>query len=138
MKLLITHIVFSLFILGTSLSAQEIVLPDQVFTIKVVEKNGNGKTESMPIDELVFKANQISADFSSKNGFPPANYSAVADLSAGPAAVSFTGQSDNSKKHTLKWTGTINGNKIQGKAQHYYFGQIAGEYIFNGTLKKKK
>ncbi len=92
----------------------------------------------MPIDELVFKSNQISANFSLQNGFPAANYSAGTDEAKGPAAITFTGESDNSKKHTLKWIGTINGNKIQGKAQHYYFGQIAGEYIFTGTLKKKK
>lgn len=131
--------IFFIFVLFTLRSfSQEIILPDQVFIIKVVEKNGNGRTESMPLDSLAFRSNQISANFSSKNGFPPANYSAVTDQAAGPAAVSFSGESNNSTKHTLKWTGTINGNKIQGKAQHYYFGQIAGEYVFTGTLKKKK
>ncbi len=131
--------IFFIFVLFTLRSfSQEIILPDQVFIIKVVEKNGSGRTENMPLDSLVFRSNQISANFSAKNGFPPANYSAVTDQAAGTAAVSFTGESDNSKKHTLKWTGTINGNKIQGKAQHYYFGQIAGEYVFTGTLKKKK
>ena len=127
-----------LFAFILSAHGQEIILPDQVFTIKVIEKNGSGSTESLPLDELVFKSNQISANFSLKNGFPAANYTAASDEKTGPAAISFAGQSDNSKKHTLKWTGTINGNKIQGKAQHWFFGKIAGEYIFTGTLKKKK
>ena len=85
-----------------SVHAQEIILPDQIFTIKVVEKNGSGKTENMPPDELVFKSNQISADFSLKNGFPAANSTAASDEKTGPSAISFTGQSYNSKKHTLK------------------------------------
>ena len=116
-------------------SAQEI--SDQVFIIKVLEKNGNGKTESMPIDELTFKSGLICAEFSKKNGFIPSTCKAVSDSTSKSGGVIFSSESYNPKKHTLKWSGTITGDKVSGKAQTYFFGKLSGEYVFTGTRKKK-
>ncbi len=118
-----------------ALNAQEI--SDQSFTIKVIEKNGDGRVETMPMDELVFKSGLICAEFSKKNGFTPSTCTAIADSTSKSDGIMFSSESYNAKKHTLKWSGTINGNKITGKAQLYFFGKVSGEYIFTGTRKKK-
>jgi hypothetical protein len=118
--------------------SQEILLPDQLFTIKVTEKNADGRTESMPADELILKGNQISAAFSAKNGFVAVPYSITQQGAPNSFMLDFTAESTNSKKEILKWTGTINGNSISGKAQRIRNGKPAGEYSFSGTRKKKK
>ena len=129
----------SLFILiAANTFAQEILLPDQTFTIKVTEKNADGRTESMPADELVLKANQISAAFSTKNGFAATPYSVTQQAAPNSFMLDFTAESTNAKKDVLKWSGTINGNSVTGKAQRIRNGKPAGEYTFTGTRKKKK
>ncbi len=133
MKKIFCYIIFSLFFIG-SISSQE--LADQNFTIKVIEKNGDGRAESMPIDELIFKSGLICAEFSKKNGFSPSTCTFIADSTSKSGALLFSSESYNLKKHTLKWSGKINGDKITGKAQRYFFGKLAGEYIFTGSRKK--
>ena len=129
---------FILILLAAKFSAQEILLPDQVFTIKVTEKNADGRIESMPADELVLKANQISSAFSTKNGFPAVSYNVNQQGAPNSHLLDFTAESTNSKKDILKWTGTINGNSVTGKAQRIRNGKPAGEYTFTGIRKKKK
>jgi hypothetical protein len=138
MKKIIFYFITSLFLFGTTVSAQEILLPDQLFTIKVTEKNTDGRTENMPADELILKGNQISAAFSTKNGFAAVPYSVTQQGAPNSFMLDFTAESTNSKKEVLKWTGTINGNSVQGKAQRLRNGKPDGEYIFSGTRKKKK
>ena len=138
MKRNLFSLICCLFLIGTNISAQEILLPDQTFTIKVTEKNASGKTESMPADELVLKANQISAAFSIKNGFAAVPYSVTQQAAPNSFMLDFTAQSSNSQKDILKWTGTINGNSVTGKAQRIRNGKPAGEYSFTGLRKKKK
>lgn len=138
MKKLISYLIASLFLFGTTVSAQKILLADQIFTIKVTEKNADGRTESMPADELILKANQISATFSTKNGFAVVPYSVTQQGAPNTHLLDFTAESTNSKKDVLKWTGTINGNSVEGKAQRIRNGKPAGEYTFTGTRKKKK
>ena len=128
--------IFVLFAVKTF--SQEIILPDQIFTIKVTEKNASGKTESMPMDELVMKANQISATFSVKNGFTLVPYTVSQQGAPASHLLDFTAESSNSQKDVLKWSGTINGNSVTGKAQRIRNGNPAGEYTFTGILKKKK
>lgn len=138
MKKNILFSVLCAFLIGTQCLAQEILLADQVFVIKVTEKNANGRVESMPGDELVLKANQISASFSIKNGFAAVPYTVTQQPAPSTYLIDISAESTNSKKETLKWTGTINGNSIKGKAERMMNGKPAGEYTFNGTLKKKK
>ena len=102
------------------------------------EKNTNGKTESMPMDELVMKANKISTTFSVKNGFALIPYSVSQQGAPASHLLDFTAESTNSQKDVLKWSGTINGNSVTGKAQRIHNGNPAGEYTFSGTLKNKK
>lgn len=138
MKRNLLSIICCLFLIGTKISAQEILLPDQIFTIKVTEKNASGITESMPADELVLKANQISSAFGTKNGFAAVPYSIKQQGAPNSFMLDFTAESTNSKKDILKWSGTINGNSVSGKAQRIRNGKPAGEYTFAGTRKKKK
>ena len=126
------------FCTGTRSFGQEILLPDQIFTIKVTEKNVSGKTESMPMDELVMKANQISTTFSLKNAFPKVTYTVTQDAAPNTTTLLFTAESTNSNKDILKWSGTIKGNKVEGKAERIHNGKSAGEYAFSGLLKTKK
>jgi hypothetical protein len=136
-KHLLYSVVFA-FILGMNVFAQEILLPDQIFTIKVTEKNASGTTETMPADELILKANQISSTFGTKNGFAAVPYSIKQQGAPNSFMLDFTAESTNSKKDVLKWSGTINGNSVSGKAQRIRNGKPAGEYTFTGTRKKKK
>ena len=138
MKKNLLSLICCLFLVGTNVSAQEILLPNQVFSIKVTEKNANGSIQSMPPDELILKANQISATFSTKNGFVAVPYSVTQQGAPNSFMLDFTAESANSKKDVLKWTGTINGNSVTGKAERLRNGKPAGEYTFTGTLKKKK
>ena len=131
-------ICFVFVLLAVKAFSQEIILPDQVFIIKVTEKNASGKNESMPLDELILKANQISASFSIKNGFAAVPYSVSQQPAPNTFMIDITAESANSKKEVLKWTGTINGNSIKGKAERIRDGKPVGEYVFTGTLKKKK
>lgn len=127
-----------MFFLGTRIFAQEILLPDQVFTIKVIEKNANGSINSMPDDELILKANKINTKFSVKNGFSVVPYSITQQGAPNTHLLDFTAETSNSNKDILKWTGTLNGNSVEGKAQRIRNGKPAGEYTFSGTRKKKK
>ena len=138
MKKNVLYSVLCAFLVGTQCLAQEIILPDQVFTIKVIEKNADGRTESMPADELILKANKISASFSAKNGFAAVPYTVSQQPAPNTFMIDIAAEAVNSKKEILKWTGTINGNSIKGKAERIRNGKPAGEYIFSGTLKKKK
>jgi len=128
---------FSLLFIISALAINAQEISDQTFTIKVIEKNGDGRVENMPIDELTFKSGLICAEFSKKNGFTPSTCTAVADSTSKNGGTMFSSESYNSKKYTLKWSGTITGDKVTGKAQTYFFGKLAGEYIFTGTRKKK-
>ncbi len=126
------------FCIGTRAFAQEMLLPDEVFTIKVIEKNADAKKESMPLDELVLKSNQISAAFSTKNGFPAVVYTVTEDAAPNIGTFIIKAESTKDKNHTLKWTAAIKGSSITGKAEHFFMGKLGGEYDFTGTLKKKK
>lgn len=135
------HLLYSVafaFLLGMNVVAQEILLPDQVFTITVTEKNANGSIQSMPPDELVLKANRVSTKFSIKNGFATVPYSVTQQGAPNSHLLDFTAETSNSNKDILKWTGTINGNSVSGKAQRIRNGKASGEYTFTGTRKKKK
>lgn len=138
MKKNLLSLICCLFLVGTNVSAQEILLPNQVFTIKVTEKNANGSIQNMPPDELILKANRISTKFSIKNGFTVVPYTVTQQGAPNSFMLDFTAESTNTKKDVLKWTGTINGNSVTGKAERLRNGKPAGEYIFTGTLKKKK
>jgi hypothetical protein len=138
MKKNLLRLLVCLFLFGTQVSAQEILLPDQVFTIVVTEKNANGSVQAMPPDELILKANRINTKFSIKNGFAIVPYSVTQQAAPNTFLLDFTAQSTNSNKDILKWTGTINGPSVTGKAQRIRNGKPAGEYTFTGTLKKKK
>lgn len=117
--------------------SQEVLLPDQIFTIKIIEKNGSGKTETMPMDELVINSNKVNTGFSTKNGYPAAVITVDQERTSTSTAI-FTAGCTNSKNGTLTWSCTISDNKIEGKAQQFFFGKLSGEYVFTGTLKKKK
>lgn len=131
-------ICFIFVLLAVKTFSQEILLPDQVFTIKVTEKNADGRTENMPADELILKGNQISATFSTKNGFAAVPYNVTQQGAPNSFMLDLTAESVNSKKDVLKWTGIINGNSVQGTAQRIQNGKPAGEYTFTGTRKNKK
>ena len=138
MKKNILYFVVTVLCIGMRSFAQETLLPVQIFNIKVIEKNADGRNESMPMDELVLRSNQISATFSTKNGFPAAAYKVTADAAPSVGTFIIKAESAKDKNHILKWSATIKGNNITGKAEHFFIGKLGGEYDFTGTLKKKK
>lgn len=138
MKRNFLYFMFFAFTVSTRSLAQEIILSDQIFNINVVEKNVGGRNENMPLDELVINANKISATFSTKNGFPAVTYNVTEAGAPTVGTYIISAQSAKDKNHILKWTVTLKGNSVTGKAEHFFLGKLGGEYDFTGTLKKKK
>lgn len=112
------------------------VLANKVYTVEVTEQKSKKPQTSK--DEITFKADKVSSKFSALNKFPAAPYIVEVDSSSGTKDVSFTAESTNPDKSTLKWTGTITDSDIEGTAVHEHKGKVKQEYFFTGTLKEKK
>jgi hypothetical protein len=122
---------------GSRSLAQEILLPDQTFNIKVIEKISGAKAVNTD-DELIIYANKVSSAFSKKDGFPPAIINFQQEDKSNLSSFTYTAGCTNAKNCALKWSGVINGDKIDGKVQKFFLGTLSGEYTFTGTLKKEK
>jgi hypothetical protein len=128
---------FSLIFLTFATSyGQQPVLPDQNFTVKVLQKNPGEKPVNLPEEEITIVGNGISSSFSKKEGFLSAAIGLQNEEQSTAGATTFTAACTNARNCALKWSCTIKDNKIEGKAEKFFTGKLAGEYIFSGTLKK--
>ena len=102
-----------------------------------------GKKKAMDTDEFKF----IGAKFKSKYfaetmGFAKPAFYKIASIDSSNATAkiySWTAESVSDIKEKMMWSGTINGENIEGTS---YIIDEKGEptkykYVFNGTLKKK-
>ncbi len=130
-------IIFCIVVKGSICFAQknENVLSNKNYIVVVTEKNVSGKTETMN-DVIQFKSGKVSSKFSNVNGFSVAIYVVTIDSSASSKMIIFTAQTTNPDKEIMKWTGTISGEAIEGKAICDHKGKSKHEYSFTGTLKK--
>lgn len=89
-------------------------------------------------DEITFEGGKlISKVMGKKEGFPPFDCSFSVDSSSGKKKILFTASGHNNGVSEIQWEGTINGNKIAGRA---VWTNINGPQtqIFSGTVKKAK
>jgi hypothetical protein len=126
---------FLALLFSVGFSAQ-VVLPDQTFTVKVTQKIPGEKPVNSPQEELVILGNGVSSSFTKKEGFLAAAITNEGEDRSNLNATTFTAACTNAKHCALRWSCTINGNKIEGKAEKFFMGKLAGEYVFSGALKK--
>lgn len=116
-------------LLVSSFAHSQTVLSDlngKSFTIKVTEHNADGRVEKMPVDKIQFKDGKIFTNFSRKNLFADAKY--IASLDSASNTITIIAESTDKQKETLKWTLTITGNEISGKAERFRKGKASGYY----------
>ena len=116
--------------------SQGFSVPDQTFTVKVTQKSPGDRPITIQGEELIILGNSISSSFSKKDGFLTAAIGAQNTEQATASATTFTAACTNAKNCALKWTCTINGDKIEGKAEKFFTGKLSGEYVFTGTRKR--
>ena len=112
------------------------ILANKIFNVEVTEKNLDGTEHKIKDDKIRFKTGKVRSDFSTRNGFADALYTLTVDSNSTPNEITFTAESSNEKKNTLKWSGTIKGDIIEGKATRTRTHAKGGDYVFSGTLKK--
>ncbi len=122
-------------------------IPDKLLVGKIftIEITATGKKAGDPQnDEISFKADKFTSNLMKKESkFMPAAYIATNDPSnAAGAVINFESELKNADEESLKWTGTINGDDIEGTAVLLNKkGKVKKEYSFTGSkkgLKKKK
>lgn len=123
---------------GSNSVAQEILLPDQTFTVKVLQKTPGEVPKNLPAEEVVIYGNAISSTFSKKDGFLVASIVNQNEDKMNLSSVTFTAACTNDKHCALRWSCTVIGNQIEGKAQKFFTGKLVSEYTFSGTRNKKK
>jgi hypothetical protein len=135
MKLRIS-IVLLMMICFAKAQTKDNVLANKTFSIEVTENNSTGSIDPMPKDRIQFRAGKINTGFSQRNSFPDAVYIVTVDSTSIPHVISFSGECVKSDKQTLKWSGTVVGDKIEGKAHRDRNGKSSCDYVFSGSLKK--
>ena len=124
-------------------AAPDKLLAGKIFTIEITATGG--KKEADPeSDEISFKGDKFTSNLMKKESqFKPAPYTASRDSSnAAGMVINFESEMTNPDNETLKWTGTITGDDIEGTATlTNKKGKVKKEYTFTGSkkgLKKKK
>lgn len=90
-----------------------------------------GKTKGDK-DTLVFKDGKFRSTACDSYGFTEAAYTAAAK----DGATSFEATTESPKEGTMKWMGTVRGDRIEGAAVWMKKGQADISYTFHGELKK--
>ena len=119
------------------------LLAGKVFTIEITATGGK-KAADPENDEISFKSDKFTSNLMKKESqFMPAPYTPSLDSSnAAGAVINFESEMKNADEETLKWTGTITADDIEGTAVlTNKKGKVKKEYAFSGSkkgLKKKK
>jgi hypothetical protein len=124
-------------------AAPDKLLAGKIFTIEITVTGGKKAAEPEK-DEISFKSDKFTSNLMKKESqFMPSAYTPTLDPSnAAGAVINFESEMKNADDETLKWTGTINGDDIEGTAVlTNKKGKVKKEYSFSGSkkgLKKKK
>ena len=129
-KMGIVFAAFSLLILayGVPTFAVMDALDGKTFSGEVGKK---GEASGMK-DDLVFKDGKFRSTACDAYGFGDANYSAAPS----GEATAFQAETHNPKDESMKWSGTITGNALEGTAVMTTPGQEPVEYWVKATLKQ--
>jgi len=117
--------------------------PDKLLAGKIftIELTAQGKKAGDPeADEISFKSDKFTSNLMKKESqFKPSSYTASIDSSDTAKPVSFETEMTNPDEETLKWSGKITGEDIEGTATlTNKKGKVKKEYTFTGSLKGKK
>lgn len=124
-------------------AAPDKLLAGKIFTVELTATGGK-KASDPESDEISFKSGNFTSNLMKKeSGFKPSPYTASLDSSnAAGMVVNFESEMTNPDNETLKWTGTITGDDIEGTATlTNKKGKVKKEYTLTGSkkgLKKKK
>jgi len=108
-------------------AAEKQPLDGATFAGTMTEK---GKTKADP-DQLVFKDGSFRSTACDVYGFAETPYRST----VGDGATRFEAMATSPKEGTMKWKGTVKGNRIEGTAVWIKNGQADMHYTFEGTRK---
>ena len=112
-------------------------LDGKIFTTELTIKGA--KKPKPEADELSFKAGKFNSKFmKTENQFKPGDYTVTVDSSSSDKTFAFECDSKSGDDEIMHWSGTINGETIEGTATLSKKEKIKKEYNFSGTLKTKK
>jgi hypothetical protein len=116
------------------------ILANKTYTIEIIQqgKKGAGDPEA---DEINFKSDKLTSKLMKTDyEFNAGAYTVEVDSSASEgASISFESEGKNSGGESLKWTGTVKGEEVEGTAViTNKKGKVKMEFTFTGTLKGKK
>ena len=112
---------------GIPLRAHEGTLDGKTFVGQVGKK---GK-RSGDKDQFVFTGGTFRSTACDAYGFGPAEYIATVNGDA----ITFEANAVSVKEGTMKWSGTIQGERVTGTTRWSKPGKKPAEYWFNGKLK---
>ncbi len=123
-------------------AAPDKLIAGRIYTIEITAQGGK-KAADPENDEISFKAGNLTSNLMKKESqFKPSPYTAERDSSnAAGAVINFECEMKNPDDETLKWSGTITGDDIEGTAVlTNKKGKVKKEYGFTGSKKglKKK
>jgi len=113
---------------GVSRAAGE--LDGKTFAVEVTEK-GKEAAEAEK-DQLIFKDGKFRSPGCDEYGFTEVAYTA----SAKDNKVAFDAVAKSEKEGEIHWTGTVQGDAVEGSFVWTKSGQDAIEYSFKGSLQK--
>jgi len=119
------------------------ILDKKVFVIQLEPLSDKKRKDPEPIGlELSFRSNRIVSRYMQGpdgGGFQAGEYAIYdTDEILGEKRYRFEGINKNAKGESLKWMGTVYGDRIEGTATVSKKGRIKREYTFTGALKQKR
>lgn len=115
------------------------LLTNKNFVVEFSEVSKKKKSKTIP-DEISFKSEKLNSPFMTKeNNFLACPYTASIDSAADVSIINFQAELKNKDEETITWTGSYNGETIEGTATITdKKGKTKKEYTLTGTLKSKK
>jgi len=107
----------------------------------IVDIFKEGKKKPLDSDELKFNLGKFRSKYFADWGFTKANkyqVTSVDSTSGATKTISWTTETTSDIKETMTWTGTINGEDIEGTSEIVNAkGETKYSFTFNGKLKGK-
>ena len=113
------------------------VMDKKVYTIDLIIQ-GKKNPKAVP-DEIGFMNNKLKSKAMGEFGFSsPVAYTVTTDSSGTDVTITIEAEGKNSDEESLKWTGTITGEAIEGTTViTTKKGKVKKEFTYSGTLKVK-
>lgn len=112
-------------------------LDGKTFNVDVFKE---GKKKPLDVDELKFNQGKFKSKYFTDWGFTKASKYVITsvDSTSGAKVYSWTAETTSDIKETMTWTGTINGEDMEGTSEIINAkGETKYSFTFNGKLKGK-